>query len=188
MTTIANKTETSKRVDLWELVRQGNQGDEPAIAKLREELHGPNADVLVRICGDLAFQAEESILNVYLGGQKGNRVIIQEKLTRMRTEFGWDGAPKLERVLIERIVQTWLSVNFAEIANAQATKCSISQAKFNQERIDRTHKRHLSAIKTLALVRKMALPMRVDIKAEVSVSEPRQTHVNRFDFQLDSAN
>jgi len=106
----------------------------------------------------------------------------------MRAEFGWNGAPKLERVLIERIVQTWLSVNFAEIANAQTPKCTVAQAKFNQERIDRTHKRHLSAIKTLAAVRKMALPMRVDIKAEVNVSEPRQTHANRFDFQLASAN
>ena len=188
MSTIANKTGTLKQVDLWELVFLANEGEEAAIAKLREELRGKNADALLSICGDLAFQAEKSILSVYLGEQIGSRLLMQEKLTRMRAEFGWDGAPKLERVLIERIVQTWLSLNFAEISNAQATGCSIAQSKFNQERIDRAQQRHLSAIKTLAVVRKMALPLRVEIKAEVSVAEPAHTHINRFDFQMASAN
>jgi len=188
MSTIANKTGTLKQVDLWELVRLANEGEEAAIAKLREELRGKNADALLSICCDLAFQAEKSILSVYLGEQIGSRLLMQEKLTRMRAEFGWDGAPKLERVLIERIVQTWLSVNLAEISNAQAAKCSVGQAKFNQERIDRAQQRHLSAIKTLAVVRKMALPLRVEIKAEVSVAEPAHTHINRFDFQMASAN
>ena len=72
MSTTSNKTESSKRVDLWELVRLANQGDESAIAKLREELQGKNAEALLSNCGDLAFQAEESILRVYLGEQKGS--------------------------------------------------------------------------------------------------------------------
>ncbi len=151
-------------------------------------MQGKNADALLSICGDLAFQAEESIINVYLGEQKGNRIIMQEKLTRMCAELGWDGAPKLDRVLIERIVQMWLSVNIAEISNSQAAKCSIAQAKFSQERIDRAHKRHLIAIKTLATVRKMAIPLISDVKAEVGALKPEQRIVNRFDFQIASAN
>jgi len=77
----------------------------------------------------------------------------------------------LERILIERIVATWLDLYFAELVCNQWKGGSIPEAKYKQHRIDRAHKRHLSAVKMLATVRKMALPILVDVKAEIRVNQ-----------------
>ncbi len=43
------------------------------------------------------------------------------QLRRMRHELGWSTAPKLEQILIERIVQTWLRLYWLELMEAQSS-------------------------------------------------------------------
>src|SRR5437899_754455 len=78
---------------------------------------------------------------------------------RKTPRSGWGravpGAPPLERLLADRIALCWLSLHDAEVRFAQAKDLSISQAAYWQKRIDAAHKRYLSAIKTLATVRKL---------------------------------
>ncbi len=50
-------------------------------------------------------------------------------------------------------------VNRYEWVYASADGLSIKQADFHQRRIDRAHGRFLSAVRTLATVRKLALPV-----------------------------
>ncbi|WP_439624847.1 hypothetical protein [Gemmata sp.] len=64
----------------------------------------------------------------------------------------------MERLLVERVAACWLQVQDADIRAAQATNASFRQADYNQRRMDAAHKRYLSALKTLALVRKFAGP------------------------------
>jgi len=68
-------------------------------------------------------------------------------------------------------VATWLDLYFAELVCNQWQGGSIPEAKYKQHRIDRSHKRHLSAIKVLATVRKMGLSILVDVKAEIRVNQ-----------------
>ena len=91
-------------------------------------------------------------------------------MKRMRKQIGWDESSSLERPLIERIVATWLDLYFAELVCNQWKGGSSPEAKYKQHRIDRSHKRHLSAIKVLATIRKMALPLLVGIKAEITLA------------------
>lgn len=60
---------------------------------------------------------------------------------------------------MDRVVACWLQVQEADLRYAQAGNCSFPQANFHLKRQDRAHRRFLSAMKTLATVRKLALPM-----------------------------
>ena len=71
---------------------------------------------------------------------------------------GVDPTP-LERLLTERVVATWLQLQFFEHLYFQSLmNLTNSQDEYYQKRIDRAHKRHLSAVRTLAQVRKLLKP------------------------------
>ncbi len=171
--------------DLFRNERKANGGDKNAITALRIELAGANGNAIIGVCGDLAFQAEESLLVAMLGEQDGAKTCVREKMKQMRKELGWDESSALERILIERILASWLDLNFAEVVFHQWKGGSIPEGKYKQHRIDRSHRRHLSAVKMLATVRKMALPITVDIRADFNVSSSKTVEsitppANRF--------
>ncbi len=78
----------------------------------------------------------------------------------MRAELAQQTDGPLERLLIERVLTTWLQLGYADVTAAQyaAGKADLNWTRYYQERIDRAHKRYLSAIKTLATVRRLARP------------------------------
>lgn len=159
-------------IDFGDVIRKANSGDKQSLAVLRRELAGENAQRLLNIAGDLAYNLEQSTLSAMLGDkQQGARLILLEKLNRMRHELGWGESPKLERILIERVCQTWLYLHWLETADTQSENRSMDLVKHESERIERAENRHLRAVKMLATVRKMNLPLRIDIKAEVNVAE-----------------
>ena len=72
----------------------------------------------------------------------------------------------IERLLAERAAICWWLVHRFEYYDADAGDRSIRQAEFNQRRIDAAHNRFLSALRTLATVRKLAVPaLQVNIGA-----------------------
>lgn len=173
--------------DLFRNVKSANGGDKVAMAELRKELAGPNANAIISVCGDMSFQAEESLLVAIMGQQEGLKTCVREKMNRIRIELGWNESPALERILIERIVATWLNLYCAEVVCNQWKGGSIPEGKYKQHRVDRSHIRHLSAVKMLATVRKMAMPLLVDITAEINVTQTNESKhpiANRFDARL----
>jgi hypothetical protein len=70
----------------------------------------------------------------------------------MRTELAGPTPTPLEKLLVERIVTCWLQLQDADIRCARAKDLNINQADYHQRRIDHSHKRFLSGIKTLACV------------------------------------
>ena len=189
-----SKSETqaiaNAEIYLVDTVKKANSGDKQSLAILRRELVGENANALIDIAGNLANSLEQSTLNVMLGDQQqGIRIVLLKKLDRMRAELGWNESPKLERILIERVCQTWLYLHWLEMADTQSKNRSIDLVKHESERIERAERRHLRAVKMLATIRKMALPLRIDIKAEVNVTEQKTSvgSASRFDL-LDLVN
>src|SRR5438309_1646009 len=72
--------------------------------------------------------------------------------------LGPDPCP-LERLLVQRLVTCWLQVQDADLRFAQAKELPIPWGDYYQRRMDRAHRRYLSAVKTLAVVRRLALPL-----------------------------
>ncbi|XZE46108.1 hypothetical protein SH467x_001376 [Pirellulaceae bacterium SH467] len=145
----------AEKRQLSELIQRANTGDDSAIRKLQEELSGPHAELLVNACGNLATEAETAILRAMFGDQEGSKLISRRSMSQTRQELGWEDASKLERLLIERVVLAWQALAWAEILNAQTSKCTVALAKFNQFRVDRASVRFLSAVKALATVKKL---------------------------------
>lgn len=178
------QVQTVPRSELVDLVAQANTGDAQALARLKLELEGRNAETLLNIAGDLAYGVEKSTIASILGdAQPGGELVLQEKLNRMRGELGWNTAPKLERILIERVCQTWLFLHLLEMASMQAEATTVGLAEYADRRIERVERRHMQAVKMLATVRKLAMPVRIEVNAELNFEEATPPAIgprNRF--------
>src|SRR5262245_53031389 len=96
------------------------------------------------------------------------------KLELLRAELAGPSPSPVERLLVERAVACWLQVQDADVRYAQAQPGGPSTAhnEFLQRRMDRAHRRYLSALRTLALVRKLAVPV-----LQVNVAHKQQVNV-----------
>ena len=144
------------RVQLARLLRRAEQGDLSSLPELRQALDS-NAN-LWRHYGDLAAQAEASLILLAAGRNLLLAESLQRKLKALKDELGGESPSHLNRLLIERVTATWLQVSYYDGLLAQAKGASEAQAKMLQRQQDAAHRRHLTAVKTLATVRKLLKP------------------------------
>jgi hypothetical protein len=158
--------------ELRRLIERAQAGDESTLPALRKLLD--NAAFVDMLGGDLARQAEGSLIRAAAGNNLAFREALTRKLHLMRQELLGASPSPLERLLVERVVACWLQLQEADVRTAQAKDQSVQWADFYQSRMDRAHKRYLSAIKTLATIRKLALPvLQVNIaKKQVNIAGP----------------
>jgi hypothetical protein len=64
----------------------------------------------------------------------------------------------LESLLAERAALCWLTVYSYEDALARSDKLTHRDAEFHHRRIDAAHRRFLSSVKTLTVIRKRGCP------------------------------
>ena len=148
--------------------------------------------VMADSIGNLALHVQQSITSNAAGENLLFKEGISKKMERLRQDLSGKDATPLERLLVDRIVLCWLILHDAELRFAQAGNLSIGQAEYWQNRIDRAHRRHLSAIKTLATVRKLAIPVlqvniakrQTNIAAGVSATIDDETKNEREQIQL----
>jgi hypothetical protein len=149
--------------ELKALMVRAHKGDKDAIPKMRKVLDG--APSLARELLDPAMVAERSAVGLYSSKED---LLAQEAIPRvlqeMRSELEGVAPSPLERLLVERVVATWLQVQCYETLYAQnATKMTMAWGEHHQRRIDRAHNRHLSAVRALAQVRKMGSAVQINI-------------------------
>jgi hypothetical protein len=144
---------------MLEIIERAQSGDEEAMPALREILDSVPA--IREILGaDLERTVEYSI-SKSLGGDNdlAFREAMKRKLAALREDLEGPSPSPTERLLVDRIVACWLQVQEADFRYAQAGNCSFAQANYHLRRQDRAHQRFLSAVKTLATVRKLGLPV-----------------------------
>ena len=147
----------NRPADLADFMRRAESGDESTLPALRRLLHEDSA--LVEAAGNLAGKHQRAVIEHAAGADLVCREAILRHLERLRGELSGDDVPPLERLLVERIVSCWLALHDAEWRFTRATDLSLGQARAWQDGIDRAQKRYLSAVKALAHVRKLALPV-----------------------------
>jgi hypothetical protein len=142
--------------ELARLLKRAEQGDLSSLPELREAL---DADARIwRHYGDLAAQAEASLILLAAGKNLLLAESLQCKLKALKDELGGESPSSLDRLLVERVVTTWLQTAYFDGLIAQANGASEAQAKALQRQQDAAHRRHLTAVKTLATVRKLLRP------------------------------
>lgn len=153
---------------LDKLLKRAKAGDEKTVPELRKIL--ARAPELVNLYGgNLAEQAEWSLVKELAGKNLTFREAIWCKLKTLRAELTGPKPTPLERLLVERVVACWLQLQDADVRYAQAGNLTLDQGDYYQRRQDRAHRRYLSAIKTLAVVRRLALPIQVDVNVAATV-------------------
>ena len=99
---------------------------------------------------------------------------LTRKLDLLRDELAGPNPTPLERLLVERIVACWLHLHHLEATYSGKEGMSLALGSYYQRSITSAQKRYLVAIKTLALVRKLAIPvLQVNIaRKQVNVAGP----------------
>jgi hypothetical protein len=144
--------------DIRKLVKRAQGGDASTLPVLRKMLRDPAT--VDWFGGDLARQAELSLIDAVGGDNLAFKEALTRKLELLRADLAGPDPTPVERLLVERVVACWLQLHHADIVLAQqGGKLTLEQGEYHQRCRDRAHKRYLSAIKTLALVRKLALPV-----------------------------
>ena len=152
-----------------EIINRAQKGDESTLPVLRELL---NSRHIIEAYGNLAHHAEETLIRKFTGKNLAVREGISRKLDTMRTELAGQTPTPLERLLVERIMLCWLHLHQLENIYAEKDSMTFDLGIYYQRCLDRAHKRYLSAIKTLAVIRKLAVPvLQVNIaKKQVNVA------------------
>ena len=139
---------------LRDLLKQTEKGDEKAVPAIRKILD--ETPDLAWSSRNIGKMSERLLINEMTGEDLLAKEMIEHQLESMRSEIAGEGPSALELLLTERIVATWLQVQLFESHYASGLgKHTLAQGNYYQKRLDRTHRNHLSAIRTLAQIRKM---------------------------------
>jgi hypothetical protein len=141
---------------LDDLLRRAEAGDRAVLPHLKDILATPGVTDLL---GNLALRLQETVMTGLCGKNLAYREGVAQKMADMRAELAGPEPTPLERQLAERIVLCWLVLYESELRFAHLKDLPPRQADSWQRRIDGCHKRYVSAIKALATVRKLAVPI-----------------------------
>jgi hypothetical protein len=146
---------------LKDLSDRAEDGDGEARRELRRFVASASPKIVAE-ASSFARRGERLLAGTIAGGEPLMEEALIARLQMMRREIaGLDPTP-LERLLAERVVAYWLLVKMLEesiSANLdrenKENRFSFSLLKLVIKWQDSVHKRHLSAIKTLAQVRRL---------------------------------
>jgi hypothetical protein len=155
------------------ILQRARKGDESVLPAVREMLK--DAGAVDRLGGNLSRMAEQALIRAATGENLSFGEGLIRKLDLLRDELAGLAPAPLERLLVDRVVACWLQLHIADLFLAQKEgTLKVAQAEYHQRTRDRAQQRYLAAIKTLALVRKLAVPvLQLNIaKKQVNVAGP----------------
>jgi hypothetical protein len=137
------------------LIDRAQAGDESAAPAVKElVLKNPE---LARL-GGLARLVESSWLRLWAGKDVLAREAMTAELRRLKSSLAGPAPTAIEQVLVDRVAACWVQANYADATEATCGERTISQAEWAAKRQTMAHKRLLSALKTLAEVRRLMTP------------------------------
>jgi hypothetical protein len=163
-----NKDEIEERratvAKLQDLSDRAQDGDAKAALNIRKILDG-SPDLAWLFIKGPAKMAESALIDkMTKDGDLASKEFLTHQLKSMRVEVAGENPSALERLLAERVVATWLEVQLFEGLYAVGMKSGpLKQDDHEQKRLDRAHRRHLSAIRTHAQIRKMGPALQINI-------------------------
>jgi hypothetical protein len=159
-----------------DLLERAVQGGEDCRSGIRALVADPERGEIYRErLGSSAGWLKQSLIERAGGENVLAQESIREKLDAVQADLEGPNPTAIERLLAERASLCWFLVHWSEHASVNAGSQAIAQADYSQRKIDRAHARFLSAVRTLAQVRKLAVPtLRLHIaRHQVNGSEGR---------------
>jgi hypothetical protein len=161
------------------LLKKAASGDGRAALRLFEEWQKTpeTARHMVDMLGDMSITAERTLICHITKDDPLGMVALAHKMDQMRLELAGPNPTPLEQQLVRRITLCWLQVNYLEALLANNMEEPLVVEHYSK-RIEVAHRRHLSAIKALAQVRRLQLPsLQVNI-ADKQVNVGQMNHTS----------
>jgi hypothetical protein len=168
MSAPAEPDAAKRREGLARLFERATQGDRSVLPELREALDA-NPEFWEQY-GDLSLQAEASVGVLAAGSNLLLGEALKRKLQALKAELGASRSA-VEGLLAGRVVVTWAQVHHYDALAAQALVGS-PRLRELQRLQDAAHRRHLSALKTLAVVHKLLTPAPSPVQVASRLGRP----------------
>lgn len=138
-------------------LKRAQKGDPTSLPMLQAIVQNPK--MVATLGGDLALRAQSLMVESHCGKNLLFQETIQAQMKFMRAELLGPNPTPVERLLVEAVLTAWLHYYHLEVAFGFGSELSPEQGAYYQRRLSAAQKRYLTAIKTLASVRKLAGPM-----------------------------
>ena len=158
------------------LIKRATKGDESVCRRVRALLaDGDRGESYRDAFGSSAEWFRRSLIEKAGGDNLLIQEAIEQKLDELQSELEGPNPTPIERLLAERASLCWFIVHWYETPTPTPPGGTSPRPIFQHRKIDKAHARFLSALRTLAQVRKLALPtLQVNIaKNQVNVAETR---------------
>ena len=169
---IAAGGERKRAASAWltTVIDQAEAGDRQAL-KLAVEAHKA-VPWLWSPVNQLQANVERSVLDAMLGADRQlfARATIERQMEVMRANLLGSSPSPLERLLVDRVVVSWLECQHADLGLAQRTtgNHTFALGDYHQRRAERAERRLLRATKALATVRRLLVPIvQVNVAEEI---------------------
>lgn len=139
-----------------DLIRRAEAYDIAAMAELCDEPH--DIDEVGFDPGDLGAQAEHDLMRVATPDLT-EFARLSLYLKQMRTELDGPTPSPIERLLVDRVVTCWLHVSYLETRWVQSWRGDAKAREHVDRLLGQANRRYVAAIKTLAVVRRLAIPV-----------------------------
>jgi hypothetical protein len=168
---------------LKDLITRGHGGDEEAIAERGTVLE--RIPSIARKFGNLNVLVEEGFVERTASNDPFRQKALRINLETMREELAGSNPSPLAKLGAERVASCWLQLHYAElIYNQSLPKLSLEQDDYHQKRLDRLHRRYLSAMRSLAQVRKLLKPK----VAQINIGEKQQINTGAAALEASKPN
>ena len=165
-----------KTVTLQELVDAANRGDAASLKSLRQVLD--EHPEIWQKAGDLAAHAETTWTRLMAAGNALALESLRREADRMRAELLAGSQSPIERLLVDQVVSCWLQAKHAEISAGLEKANSLAQKRYFDQRMEKTQRRYLSALKMLAQIRRLPLSALMP-RTSVPTASPTADNLNR---------
>lgn len=139
--------------ELKVLIARAKQGDAEVVPRLSEYLD--NNPILWTQGGDLALQAQAAWINLIAGQNKHLKQCLVRKVNDIKQELSGTSPSPMEKLLVERVVTTWLRVHYCEAHDAQQDEKSLKWAEYRLKRYRTMADIHTKSIGALSMLRKL---------------------------------
>ena len=139
------------------IMKRCDNGDAGALAELRNKLK--ERPELAKLY-DIAANTERIWIDTMFAKAEAAKECAKAQLSQLRRELAGENPSPLESILVDRIALCWLQVQYADSVYAQSMgELTLRQGAYHQDRQDRAHMRFLLAVRTLAQIRKLGVPV-----------------------------
>jgi hypothetical protein len=141
--------------EIRSVISRAKQGDTTVLPRLRELLADHPA--LWQRYGDLAVLAEAAWADLAAGTDLHLRESLLRRAEALREELAGPTPSPVEKLLVERVVATWLQLHYFDVIEAQSLNNDEKPrlASFRAKRQEQAHRMYLTSLAALTTLRKL---------------------------------